>query len=1727
MSASSSHLIEKKLDIAQQDSEQSIQQCIVFAAPLGIKEGASKEIFGGLITQPVKALEKHGCKVTLIGDGIRDLNQSDMDQLLNLLKSYPGRTLLYITAHGDEHKEIGHAMRFGVDNDYVMRTTDLLKTIATNLKDKPIDIVSTACFSAHACDESASSILPIGSNFVGFGYEPVEMLYIFPLMEALLNQPVKKDGISADKMLQAYLTIPVFERELNPEICSVRNSKKLIEKLLGHIGERFNDAEKESVYRELSDYISTDILDERMARIEKQKQNYFSDFYTTSHRVDLAIAHAASKVSIQKSIPSQAIKTFSHELWQKNEKLKQQQSADHKQMTHSFNLKTIPRMIDMSAEKKGVKQLEDLMWQQLLGKSPEIKPESPSMTAWERSLHPADFAPQKMEHLKEGIDIYHSLRLPSVFKEHKNASSFLLHEPTAIDTHTPVAAALFHKLAPSAKEGLQQHSDYLLYRVQKLNQQSMLASDFMRTVAFKDELYRLQIDSGLSSEQTQLLVLYTNGRYAEHKASISISAKPNPELLKTSLQILQASISRDLSLHPDKSAIFQAVQQTSQKSHEIIQGAHSFEGHDEVFTQRIQQTRTEITAVTGLCSQVAKLSGSPKVARQITAIGNGASQLLGGVQTLSKWKYLAGSEKITAVTGFYSQVASLSGSPIAARKITAMGSGASQWLGGVAALSMGHPLMGLVGIGSAVCSFFGGLFGDDDDGDDGMSILSSQISEVHHDMIKGFNEILSQQVDIARGLSKQIASAHQQTMSRFDHVDYNLEIIQQQINQTYQYLTAQNSRISQQISLLSQQVSETEINILKGLQAVYADIVRCLQIISEGMAKGFHHLDEQLCKGFDHLDQEVQLLTREMRAKMAEQMLFERQYFESLNLEQAHQSKELKQHSNQLDAIRQHEMQAQKKQNEMARKKKESELTKYAERILLDNFPIETFDKSKLDYALSKAAVNELTADKSLLTPEEILNELGGSHQWQEIDSFDYINLLYQSERKIVHPLVHLPTQQKNLLAIVKWLMQKKSVTPEQLSQLKEQVEKNRDILRFCHALAKPDAIKIAFSEISKNVTALGGAIEKQLVTYTEEFSDKCQQRLQHAWEQHEINRVRLKKGESKEVLECLVDRMKQPLEIKIFDEKVTITHDKPQAYFVSPTEKESLQYALPLTMDKLPSLPKEILELEALGVGWIHFSYRFDSEKKQLEVIVEFQLSTGKSYPLVSKQITVNNENDIANRWRQFKWPVQEKIKLSEEDYNALTKIHVQSLQELRLQLNYKLQQDLSRPALQAPIEAVEASVGLLHAKFKLMFESFYLNKDQTLYRVLQSCLTTDKLKQLLAGYQGDGNHPFLSFKNAKKWYDELSNHIIDALTKRTLYVDNVTLTNALLLLDNALLEFMPKDERLDYLNHILETLPDPAKTTLLILRGTLFATEKHDMASALADYRQASVLNPDDNQIRSKYADALFALGDSEAAIREYTEILERMRASLASRGSLSPQLRTNLYINEGVILLSRGDAYFASGYPAAAFGDYQIACQLLSDQPEALYKLGLSYQALDKLDLAIDNYQKAIKISPDDDKIKDRLANCLVRTNKKSEAFVLYQLLLKNYPTSLDYKFQCAQLCPPEDKRCFAWVKEKSKDPKASVDDLLVCGELYAKKGDLAAAKLIYFKIKDKINSVDQIKRCVDLCLIFKDQTQSDLNKYRLLVAEGLFKQSSIDANPEKEILKTSMQYNRGSI
>jgi tetratricopeptide (TPR) repeat protein len=486
---------------------------------------------------------------------------------------------------------------------------------------------------------------------------------------------------------------------------------------------------------------------------------------------------------------------------------------------------------------------------------------------------------------------------------------------------------------------------------------------------------------------------------------------------------------------------------------------------------------------------------------------------------------------------------------------------------------------------------------------------------------------------------------------------------------------------------------------------------------------------------------------------------------------------------------------------------------------------------------------------------------------------------------------------------------------------------------------------------------------------------------------------------------------------------------------------------------------------------------------------------------------------------WKSYECK-QDKMVLSSADQVEISQIYLETIAELRLQCHYLLLQNLKISDIQKQLQEIEASVGLLHIHLKFIFESNHVMQDKTLCRILQSCLTTRKLEQLLANYQGYGTYPTQVLVNGEKYYADLAQSLIDAMLSKELYVDNITLTNALLLLDNTMLKLLPQNERLDYLNETLASLPQTARAMLLVMRGAMRATEKNDLEGAKNDYQEALLLQPDNNQIRHKYADCLFDLRQVSEAIHEYTIILEQINdfSLVEKEVQNSEEWRKNLLVNEGAIFLCRGNAYLAAGCTAAAWSDFNKACLILPEQIEPLYKRALSYHLLEKFDLAIKDFEEVLRLDPKHIESLDRLADCYCRTNAKTKSFDLYYQLLKTFPVSFYYKLKCIQLCPPEDKRCLEWAKELSKDPRAGVDDLLFCSELFVKNGYLATAKSIYLKIlKDQTYSEEQIKRCVKLTTICKDFSNNAFYLSKLLTMQGMFKSPPVHAQSQLQPLK----------
>jgi tetratricopeptide (TPR) repeat protein len=1232
--------------------------------------------------------------------------------------------------------------------------------------------------------------------------------------------------------------------------------------------------------------------------------------------------------------------------------------------------------------------------------------------------------------------------------------------------------SLFNDISPTSTASINSHSAYLISVVTRAHPDLRKAAvdDFINHPSFQNELRKLQLDAGLSSHQTELLAITAGNQYERSKTTASTSALtsvirhslPKAAELKKSLVTLESALIQDLSSqNKEKSVILTTLHESTQDGRKLLIASIASQRRldaiedRKIMEQKMEKWSCQVSAIGGLGSRIAMMGGNRQMARQIDAISSGAS---------------------SAMTGF--------------------------------ALASTNPVMACVSLANAVLSF-GGLFDDDDDDEDnGLSVISGQISQMHNDMMYSFKIVHQDMMLGFQAIQVDLAKGFGALMNRFDHVDQTLYAVQNALVEGYNRLSEQQVNIARQ---LSTQINETKRDLLIGLQAVRTDIMNGLQTISQGMVQNFTHVNVQLNRGFSHLDSKVQLLSQELRAQIAEQMLQQKEHTHGLQIQQRENSNMLQKHSLQLHESYRRKITSRHEKVVKARKDLQKNKTELATTVLLPEFPINELTKLMVakDIQFSDKTDASLSAGHCALSAEAMCRELGSSENWAEANAFDVINLLrrYACENqfdasqkaKFQQSLIHLPTWKENMSAYVKWMHQQKSVDQAAINYLKKEAEACLQLLQTCYSLSQSSVIQSDFNCISNATESLGKAIEIQLMQYQHQLTAECKKRLRFMLEQHEIDRSRLKSDNENEFAshfeaqKGLADTLKISL-IGEFD----IHYARSVTYFVRPIDQVKLTHALLITQDKMPLIPQKLLQLEALGVGRIVFGYIYEQTQKQLIVTTQFQFAQkDRTIVLTEYKIGAAAEGDILASWKQFKRPTDTEIILSSQEQNEVNAIYQEVITGLRWQMNYKLQQDMQLPAIQQLIEVIEAQVGLLHMKFKLLFETYYDKPNNIVSETLKRLLTRKSLELILANYNGSEVHPYQSLKTVNDFYQQLGKKIIDALTDKSLYVDNATLNNALMLLENMILAQSSAEERVRYLNEIITKHPNIPM--LYVLRGAL--QSKSTMPKALEDFTEASILQPDDNYIRLRRADCLLALGQWEKAADEYSTALDNiaqaMRLMTDHPIDLPHQLKDRLYLNHIVILTRRGDSYMAGKKYAAAYGDYDHTCQLIMDQPDLLYKRAYSYESLNQVGLAKVDYEKILHLAPDFAVAREGLARCLAKSDP-AEALTHYLILAKQYPNISGLKLECAKLADINDVRILSWLQSVVDDNQTNIDDLLACGVL-AGENYISIASQVYSRVRGRVDTPGQYEQCAEICSVLGNAEEYEKNKDNAMVID----------------------------
>lgn len=1133
----------------------------------------------------------------------------------------------------------------------------------------------------------------------------------------------------------------------------------------------------------------------------------------------------------------------------------------------------------------------------------------------------------------KAIDLYDYLKKPEL----NDKMSKALNNPLMNQYHLSHAKGLFQDLNPHGLKPLKKTGQYILSMVKKEDPTfSIDSSDaLMRHPVFSNEVQKLN----LTKDQLGFFTLYIGSEYDSIKELSGTPAKPSKHLIRENISTLEKNIREDLSeKNIEKSKIFNKIKEKTNDCYKWVGSTSSATSTSYLETKKAYEHEI----------QVEKLQ---KISQDISAVGQ-----LG------------------------SQIANLTGNPRAARKISALTTGISSSLMAFSVMSA-NPIMGMVGLGSAVCSLFG--FFDDGDDDDG---LAEYLSNLHNDMIQGFNKVLNQQLELARGLSQQMSGQHQQVMGRFDHVDESLYLIQQTIVQGYkqlwqqqEYISRQIEGVSHQVAGLSRQLSDTERNIMMGLQTMHTNIMKNFQIIGEGLTYGFEHLNQQMTKGMSQLG----TMNKELACQIAGHALKQEQLMQGL-MQQQQESKELLHgHTEQFHGVYSRDVAKNHRDTIINKTVLINQLTEFAERVLGD-FPMNQLTESKISkihLALQKAADPILTGIADTLSNSAICDAIGRDGQWGDTNPFDVIDLLRMmalqsgfdesQQEKFKNPFVNMTVYQANISAYLKWIMHQDKIAEDKkeavIEKLKNYAEQSRNILHFSHALSNEKVMNTLFKQAEKSANTLGESLENKLHSYEDDLSRVMQTDLRALLNKQEIEFTRLNKEEANEFDIMIASRKKAISELKsqIFD-KISIPYSQPINIFVRPcSEKkneEKTQFALLLTQDKMRPIPSVLLQLEALGVGTIDFQYRYIN--KQLIVTTEFHFSQSDTIVELDKiNIDVEHENQILDAWKQFHIPSKEAIQLSAQKQTEMESLLNHKCKDLRIKYNEKLKGYLHSAEIQKEMESVEAHTGILHMYLKLLFNVPYQDHTHSVYKIAQSLLSSKVLEQYIMSYSGQITHPARLISEGSLTYQSFVDQLTRELQQKTLYVDNLALTNILMLIDQVILELLSPDQREKYLNEILQNSPESARAMTYFSRGLLNSAS--NVVGTLADYTSALELHPNDSLIRFRRADMLLLQGNWQKAVEDYSYIIDQTQQALKSiveyeekapSNPLLKKLKETFYINLSAAFSCRADAYAMGQFYPAASGDYDSACELLPNHPDLLYKRAYNFECMCEYDLEL---------------------------------------------------------------------------------------------------------------------------------------------------------------------------
>ena len=170
-----------------------------------------------------------------------------------------------------------------------------------------------------------------------------------------------------------------------------------------------------------------------------------------------------------------------------------------------------------------------------------------------------------------------------------------------------------------------------------------------------------------------------------------------------------------------------------------------------------------------------------------------------------------------------------------------------------------------------------------------------------------------------------------------------------------------------------------------------------------------------------------------------------------------------------------------------------------------------------------------------------------------------------------------------------------------------------------------------------------------------------------------------------------------------------------------------------------------------------------------------------------------------------------------------------------------------------------------------------------------------------------------------------------------------------------------------------------DPRSAAAIQMRGLIYAQLGH-MNEAVADFRQAVVLTPNDPVAHNNLGNALRPLGQWEESLRACERAL-----------ALAPDYPD--------AQLSHANALLDLGRPAEAVAGYDRLLQSSSRDPRALSNRGLALRSLNRAGDAVLSFEQALAVDPGNHDIRANAGQAYLATGELKRGFALFESRWRN--------------------------------------------------------------------------------------------------------------------------------